>query len=294
MQSQDHSTNNSSVGPARLAVVIGAMRCGTTTLFQLLQQTPSVCLTRIKECDYFIADKSLYRGPAWYAGLFADPDKLGVDISPNYAKFDVFPGVPEQIHAFNPDARIIYIVRDPIKRALSEYHHQRAAGVDLPVPALLLDTPEGQHILNTSRYGAQLEAYRRVFDPGQILVVDMDDFIADPQGVATRMLAFCGETAALPDLRMTVENDRGSVERLPKFWLALRRTRLGDRIRDLVPVSLHKRLKAFGSTVLGRKPGQQTEAVFDPETVQHMRALLDEDTELFRRLTGMNFPRWKV
>ena len=267
MQSQDHSTNNSSVGPARLAVVIGAMRCGTTTLFQLLQQTPSVCLTRIKECDYFIADKSLYRGPAWYAGLFADPDKLGVDISPNYAKFDVFPGVPEQIHAFNPDARIIYIVRDPIKRALSEYHHQRAAGVDLPVPALLLDTPEGQHI---------------------------DDFIADPQGVATRMLAFCGETAALPDLRMTVENDRGSVERLPKFWLALRRTRLGDRIRDLVPVSLHKRLKAFGSTVLGRKPGQQTEAVFDPETVQHMRALLDEDTELFRRLTGMNFPRWKV
>lgn len=285
---------NANDRPARLAIVIGAMRCGTTTLFQLLQQAPSVSLTRIKEPDYFIAGKSLYRGPGWYASLFAHPERLCMDISPNYAKNDVFPGVAEEIKRFDPAARIIYIVREPIKRAVSEYHHQKAAGVDMPPTAALLDSPEGAHIVSTSSYGKQLADYYAAFGADQILVVDMDDFVRDPQTVTQSMMTFCGDATPLPDLRMSVENDRGSVERLPKFWLALRRTRLGDRIRDLVPSSLHKSLKSLGSKVLGRKPPGEAAAEFEPEVLDRMRALLKDDMARFRALTGRDFSHWSV
>lgn len=281
------------VKPARLAVVIGAMRCGTTTLYQLLQQTPA-CVSRIKEPDYFIAQKSLYRGPAWYSQLFDRPEALCVDVSPNYAKDDIFPGVAEQIFSFNPDARIIYMVRDPVERALSEYHHQRAAGVDLPQPDALLDTPQGTHILNTSRYARQLGDYLKVFPRSQVLVIDMKRLTKDPRATMNEILAFCGEETLADDLAMSRENDRSAVERLPKFWLALRRTRLGDRIRDLVPARHHKALKALGSKIVGRRPSPSGEADFSEAMLARMASLLKPDADQFRALTGMAFDHWSI
>jgi hypothetical protein len=278
----------------RHAVVIGAMRCGTTTLFHLLHQIPAVCQTRIKECDYFVAEKSFYRGADWYRGLFSEPQKLCFDISPNYAKNDVFPGVAERMAAFNPNARIVYIVRDPVKRAVSEYHHQKAAGVNMPAPAQLLDSPEGRHIVSTSSYGKQLADYLKVFATDQILVVDMDDFVSDPQTSVAEILTFCGETSPPPTLHMSVENDRSAVERTPKLWLAIRRTRLGDRIRDLIPPALHKSVKSTVTKIFGRRGNSEPVEAFDAAVLEDLRNTLRDDIADFRQMTGRQFAQWAI
>lgn len=288
--------NPTSDKPAKFAAVIGAMRCGTTTLYHALRQVPGVSVTRIKEPDYFIAEKSHYRGEGWYSGLFPDLGGLCVDVSPNYAKCDVFAGVPERIFAYSPHARIIYIVRDPVERALSEYSHQISAGVRMPPMEQLLDTPEGRHILSTSAYATQLHAYRRVFPEDQILVVDMDRLVQEPGPVMSEILAFCGHQVELGPLELGVENDRKSVSKIPKAWLALRRTRLGDLIRDLIPPALHRPLKRLGAQFSGQGSGDVATPDADAQAVlvSQLRKKLQREATEFRQLTGMNLADWSV
>lgn len=273
----------------RLGVVVGAMRAGTTTLYQLLQQSGLVSLSRIKEPDFFIAEKSAYRGAAWYAGLYDDVSKVCVDISPNYAKNDVFPGVAEAIHRYNPAARIVYVVREPVDRAVSEYFHQKASGAAMPSPDQLLDTPQGRHILSTSSYGKQLTEFQAWFPPEQILLVDMQRLVREPESQLSAILAFLGVELAGPlSLTATAANDRASLERMPKAWLALRRTRLGDVVRGLVPPAWHARLKSMGGSLAPEKKDAAPE-VFPDSVREAIRRELEADLDLFRqRAKGLN------
>ena len=97
-------------------IIIGAMRAGTTALADLLSRHPEIGMSRLKETDYFIAEKNFSRGPVWYQSLFPMDRPIRGEASPNYAKSDVFAGVPQRIHAARPDVRLIYIVRDPVER----------------------------------------------------------------------------------------------------------------------------------------------------------------------------------
>ncbi|MDB5441079.1 MAG: sulfotransferase [Caulobacteraceae bacterium] len=276
----------------RLGVVIGAMRAGTTSLYQLLGQTGLVCLSRIKEPDFFIAEKSAYRGARWYASLFAEPDKVCVDISPNYAKNDVFPGVAAAIRQFNPQARIVYVVREPVDRAVSDYFHQKAAGADMPPPDQLLASPQGRHILSTSSYDRQIADFYAAFPAEQILIVDMKTLVSDPNQELAKILTFLGASPASPlALDAVAANDRASLDRLPKAWLSLRRTRLGDLVRSLVPPAWHGRLKAMGS---GLSPGASSAGPEPfPEPVRAaIRAELADDMARFRARVGAGRFGW--
>ncbi|HAF81134.1 MAG TPA: hypothetical protein DCG66_08990, partial [Brevundimonas sp.] len=85
-------------------VVVGGLRTGTTTLYSLLTQVPSICMTEFKEPDFFLTDGSMSKGLDWYADLFSDPDKVCGEVSPNYSSVDRFPGVAERIHSVSPGA----------------------------------------------------------------------------------------------------------------------------------------------------------------------------------------------
>src|SRR5207247_6674622 len=75
------------VGPTRTAtrlpdcVVIGAMKCGTTSLHRWLRAQPDVFVPQQKELDFFSHDEWWMRGPSWYGAVFGQalPDQVGVD-----------------------------------------------------------------------------------------------------------------------------------------------------------------------------------------------------------------------
>ena len=144
-------------------VVIGALRAGTTTLYSLLSQVPGICLSMIKETDFFIAELNYRHGPDWYAGLFRQPEMVCGDISPNYSTSDRFPGVAARLKKHAPHAKIIYIVRDPVERARSHYQHTWLKGDAIEAPGAFLDTPVGHHILSASRYCEQVSSFVDAF-----------------------------------------------------------------------------------------------------------------------------------
>jgi hypothetical protein len=223
-------------GPARTApfpdfAVIGSMRAGTTMIHEVLSSIKGLCLSRMKETDYFIASKNLSRGEKWYSRQFDDPHALCGEVSPNYTKRHAFPGVAERLHRANPKARLIYIVRDPVDRAISQYHHSFLMGHSLPEPEKLLSSHEGRHILATSRYAWQLDPWIATFGREALLIADFEELIGDPEPAAGRMARFIGlETVEWRNRRVDT-NSSAQLGGIPDWWLRLRQTRFGSTLR---------------------------------------------------------------
>jgi hypothetical protein len=106
------------------ALIIGAQRSGTTSLFNYLAQHPDVRPPLGKEIHYF--DLHYARGIRWYRGRFPFRHRLRgraltIDASPYYL---FHPLAPERAARLLPDVKLVAILRNPIDRAFSHYQHE--------------------------------------------------------------------------------------------------------------------------------------------------------------------------
>lgn len=283
-------------------IIIGAMRAGTTSLHNYFQHHPQVSMSHEKEPDYFTAFKYA-RGVDWYLKQF-DIDRMRRgEASPNYAKVDVFPGVPERIYRDLPDVKLVYVVRDPVKRFVSQYDHMAARGFDLPDPGTLcrsepplpsdpirltLKEPY-QHILSVSCYARQLKAYLEYFPLEQIRIVEFEQLKREPDTVLRELQAFLGldplGAATLPSLNRSKE-----LTSVPQPILrSARDTRFGNWVRDRMSLETRDRLKRLIAAPFpdGKRP-------FPEEAIQRIREELAEDVAEFRTITGLQFSSWSI
>jgi hypothetical protein len=173
-------------------LVIGAMKSMTTSMLATLQQHPDVAVASHKEAQYFVSEVGWQRGPEWYASLFAHaaPGQLRGEASPQYTFFPFYDGVPQRIASLAPDVRLVYLVRDPVARAVSHWRHARANGAEeRPLAMALLHDARYQL---PSRYWLQLERYLPHVAEEQLLVVDVDKVQADPERGLREICAHLG------------------------------------------------------------------------------------------------------
>ena len=192
-------------------LILGAQKAGTSALYAYLRWHPGITGPAWKEVSYF--DRHYRRGVHWYRGHFPlrSGDRLAGEASPGYL---VHPLAPERVQATVPDAKLIALLRDPIDRALSHYHHEVALGREpLTFEEAIEAEPErtrGEEerlvrepgyfshawwdytYLARGRYAEQLERWLAVFPPGQLLVVASDELAAEPGETYARVLAFLG------------------------------------------------------------------------------------------------------
>jgi hypothetical protein len=174
------------VGPGAMApsdtsglpnfLVIGAMKSGTTSLFNYLRAHPQIFMSPLKEADFFVEEKNWQRGLDWYRTQFAAASAGSVAIgeaSTSYSKYPEYRGVPEKIAACLPDVRLIYVVRDPIERIRSHYEHDALVGREhAPIDEAVLADPR---YVDCSRYAFQLERYLNWFPRERILVIASEE-----------------------------------------------------------------------------------------------------------------------
>ena len=100
--------------------IIGAMKAGTTTLHYLLDRHPDIFMSLEKEPQVF-SSKPL----ASYDDIFEgyDKQKYMGESSTAYTKLPDEPNIAKQIYDYNPDAKLIYLIREPMARAVSHYRH---------------------------------------------------------------------------------------------------------------------------------------------------------------------------
>ncbi|MGI8574503.1 MAG: sulfotransferase family protein [Egibacteraceae bacterium] len=185
-------------------VVIGAMKCGTTALHRLLGTHPQIAVSNPKELNFFFGDAqraqgdwcagNAHRGLDWYRSHFA-PDALASgESSPGYTSPD-HPEAAPRMAAVLPRVQLIYLVRDPIERAVSQYRHHRRDGDERrPLAEALLD-PNSQY-LSRSRYAERLAPFLACFSSARITIVAQEELRAEP----SRTLRWlCARLGVAPD-----------------------------------------------------------------------------------------------
>lgn len=173
-------------------LIIGAAKAATSTVWSILGEHPDVFLPEVKEPNYFLEHIAASRGLAWYESLYdsAGDARHRGESSNGYSMFPIFRGVPERAAALVPDARIIYIIRHPVRRMVSQWIQFTTAGYEhRPLhEALVYGTP----YYFTSCYGLQLSRWARVFPHDALLVVRSEDLMTSPGPTIERVLAHLG------------------------------------------------------------------------------------------------------
>jgi hypothetical protein len=183
----------SSPGALPSVVVIGAMKCATTAMHHYLDAHPDIAMADRKEVNFFIGEDGgghWHRGWDWYASLFDPSARVRGESSPGYTS-PSFPEVAQRMASGLPDVRLIYLVRDPVQRAVSQYrHHQRDDAEHRPLAEAILD-PGSQYVAR-SRYHERLESFLRCFAGEQILVVVQERLLANRRAEIARVYAHIG------------------------------------------------------------------------------------------------------
>jgi hypothetical protein len=191
-------------------LIIGAQRCGTTSLFQNLRKHPQVVEPITKEVQFFTMFHGL--GERWYRSHFPrlQHGQQTFEASPYYF---FHPDVPPLVTSMLPIAKLVVLLRDPVARAYSHYLHSRNLGVEtltfedaLEAEPLRLEaafnkglhTRAGRHLhshfsyASRGLYASQLERWRAHVPPGRLKVVKSEDLNENPSKGYGELLDYLG------------------------------------------------------------------------------------------------------
>lgn len=174
-------------------LVIGARKGGTTSLSRYLRGHPQVFIPPVTEPLFFSSNWD--RGRAWYESLFDEAGQARAvgEKSTEYTAHPTFSEVPKRIAKLLPEVRLIYLVRHPIERMLSEYHYYVKRGMlrdHSAEHALLHDD-----YLYLSSYAMQIDQYLEYFPRDQLLIAKSEDLKSDRIQTLTRVYEFLGVDA---------------------------------------------------------------------------------------------------
>lgn len=189
-------------------LIIGAKKSGTTSLYWYLTQHPGVMPAYCKEVNFY--QHNYHRGMAWYARFFPTVVEkygrslrqrpvLSCEATPDYI---YFPVVAERVAETLPDARLIAVLRNPIDRAYSAYHHRVRRGVERRTFDEIVREELSESRDRTSRqkgsylekgiYAAYLQYWFDRFHRDRILVLATEEMSRDPHGNVGKTLSFLG------------------------------------------------------------------------------------------------------
>lgn len=272
------------VGALPNTLIIGAMKCGTTSLHEYLSYHPEVSMSTNKETNFFVKEQNWSKGLGWYRQNFRPGAKVIGESSPNYARYPLYPGVPERMRMIVPGAKLILCVRDPIKRMLSHYVHSYSVGRENRYLDEAFRDERYNPYLLCSRYHYQLEQYLPYFAASQIHIVVLEDLEARPQETLRSVFEFLEVDSSYTDERFNRASrtmpQAVTRRRSPlKSFMAQRRMRGYYWLERNLP------------WVFGR-PIPRPELT--PELHAHLAEKLAPDVAALRAFSGYELTAWKV
>ncbi len=284
----DASSNGAGVGALPNVVVIGAQKCGTSGLHYYLSLHPEISMSRPKELNFFIEERNWPRGVDWYRRHFDPGARVRGESSPNYTAYPQHEGVSERMHDLLPDARLIYLVRDPLERIAAHWVHNYAKRRERGTLRETLTHPQTSYI-ERSRYHMQIERFLRFYDRERVLVIEQDDLRGHREATLRSVFEFAGVDPEFTHPRFSDERHQTS-RKMRSSRLAIRLERASrSRGGKVLPSSLWLGLDAVLPL---RRPIERPDvrAALGTEDLE----LLREDAERLRALTGRDFEHWSI
>ena len=284
----DRDGARAEVGALPNLIVIGAQKCGTSGLHYYLGLHPEISMSRPKELNFFIEERSWSRGLDWYRAHFDPTARVRGEASPNYTSHPHRKGVAERMHSVVPDAKLIYLVRDPLARIAAHWVHNYAKRRERGTLEETLSHPNTSYVAR-SMYAMQLEQFLRFYPSEQVLVFQQSDLRNDRANTLRKTFEFLGVDPEFTHPRF--EQERHQTAR------KTRATRLALRLEKLGRSRRGRRLPAnFWLVLDDRLPLKRSierpdvRGAIPPDTLRALR----EDAERLRALTGRSFENWTI
>lgn len=281
------------------ALIIGSMKCGTTSLFRHLENHPQIAACKIKEPNFFTSKENLEKGFDWYQSLWdydVNTHKFAIEASVNYTKIPRLPNAAEKIRQIADDKAInfkfIYIIRNPIERIESHCTHDLEAQwskrfkheirYGIPYPAVEI-----------SQYARQIDEYYKRFPKDSIMLLDFEDLKANPQSLLKMVCQFLeiDPSFNFENASSVYNSTKGKSVANPR-WLTVEKYMIYPFLR-LLPLEKRGRIAT------------QIRSYFNPTKVQNNLKLSEEQRDFvirelrddLRKLNleyGIDTSRWKL
>ena len=282
--------------------IIGAMKSGTSTLHAILGTHPSIYMAKVKEPSHFVEPSQLkvlwplmeQRGYCHsvdrYLTLFEEAGEAAFvgESSTAYTKLPRITGVAERIKAFNPEARLIYIMRDPVERAISQYWHRvRALYEKQDMLEAFRSDPTYR---DYSNYAMQLQPYVSLFSADRIKAVTFERMKEDPAALAQEIFRWLGvdDTFVPPNTDDPQNVTPAYIEKGRGRGLLnrVRRSRLWDQARPYFPSTVRSLGKRMAMEAVNRR------SVPTEQAVAYLRDIQRREVETLGQMLGRRFPEW--
>lgn len=262
-------------------IIIGAMKAATTSLYQQLKMQPGIFMPDLKEPNFFSDDATYSNGLDWYRQLFSksgDAVILG-EASTHYTKLPTYPHTVDRLVKANMSCKMIYVMRDPIDRLVSQYIHEWSQRkITVSIDKAINEFPE---LIHYSRYYYQLQPYFKAYGHDNVLPVFFERLKANPQQELERVCEFI-DLDVKPVWYTELKPSNASSKRIKRFpmyellihsrfteWL--RRALVPQKIRDVIKSRL----------VMSERP------VISENVLNQLKSVLDKDLEFLGTELGV-------
>jgi hypothetical protein len=167
--------------------IIGAMKSGTSSLKEYLGCHPDIFMSQVKEPMHFSREENWSHGNEKYLKLFADAtnETYVGEASTEYTKLPFREGVAKRLYDFNSSARLLYLMRDPFNRIVSQYKHMVKEGQE---KRSLSDAIKSfSDYLTNSYYAYQLRPYLELFEREAMFIDTFEAMIESPEDFCKRI-----------------------------------------------------------------------------------------------------------
>lgn len=264
-------------------IIIGAMKCATTSMHYYLRHHPEIYMPVEKELNFFINEDqygnkygNYEKGTDWYHSKFNKSYKCNGEASPNYTKEHIFPSVPARINRLLPNVKLIFLYRDPAERCWSHYIHSLAIGDATPEPEKILTAQSNW--VQTSRYYQQLSPYLSIFSSDQFFILNAEKLRENRQEALGRVFHFLGVSPFYDEHIYEKERHKSKVKtKRSAFNEKLVSSGIGQIVKRILPEEIKIWYKKRTE-----KPLQVPD--FTPELKNRIAEYVQEDQKKFYEL----------
>lgn len=284
-------------------ILIGAQKCGTTSLYNWIAQHPEVYgHPGMKDYNFFAKDE-LYEGLGidWFKKQFKTKSKIVLHGSVTYAYFQK---AAPRIHNFNPNVKIIMVVRNPAERARSAFYDLIKIGqVDkTSFEKIIAESQEiiykGKsqledsfmlNVLEQGDYFSQINEYSKYFSAKQIKLISFEGLTDNPSDTMKDVFKFLGVADTfLPNFKRI--NESGE-PRSKLFLKVIQSIKIPTRIKRFLPVASITKFKVYLIRGLNSKPIKKDP--MNPETRDFLNSFYKEQNIKLYKTYGVNISDWK-
>lgn len=179
-------------------LIIGSQKCGTTSLHDILSEHPQTNMSKKKEVRFFTKQRLFEKGEEYYSSYFDTPDKSQIITGESTPSYICHPNTAEKIYkTLGRDIKLVLLLRDPIKRAYSQYWDSRTrlrqtSRVNKIIEKYLTDEycPDIRGYFSRGVYIKYINEYLNFFDKDQLHIIIFEELIKNQNLELRKLYSF--------------------------------------------------------------------------------------------------------